>query len=71
VKDCSIIEHYLELCRHLRADGFSAACVFASSNTRDFCVRKNVLHQNLEQEFQAVGLAFAVNLGAAKPLLGI
>lgn len=37
-KDCEIYELFFCLCQHLRSNGFSRPCVFASSNKKDYGV---------------------------------
>ncbi|TGO03379.1 hypothetical protein PN36_07785 [Candidatus Thiomargarita nelsonii] len=38
IKDCIIVEEYLELAQQLHSSEFSCPLVFISSNTKDFCV---------------------------------
>lgn len=37
VKDCIIYEHCLDLFRRLRQEDFGKACIFLTSNTKDYC----------------------------------
>ncbi len=57
LQDCIIIEEYLELCRSLQAVGFTNKKVFCSSNTQDY-QNGPKLHEDLDVEFQSVGLTF-------------
>lgn len=61
VKDCTITEECLGVCRQLRAAGFAQRLVFCSSNTDDYCDGKN-LHPTIAIDFVPVGLAFAKTL---------
>jgi hypothetical protein len=70
MNDCMILEHALCLCSQLRAEGFSPACVFGSSNTTDYCTGR-ALHPELAPEFTAVGLQFAPDLRTARHRLGL
>ncbi len=73
VKDSIHLEHYLELCRQLRASGFSGRCVFVSANKADFWEAKNKadIHPELDPQLSAVGLEFFGTLEAALGSLGI
>jgi hypothetical protein len=71
LKDCTILEECLELCRGLRAGGFAEKCVFCTSNRTDFCETGNNLHANLAAEFGAVQLTFTTELNWALHELGI
>jgi hypothetical protein len=62
VKDCTILEEYLELCRVARAAGFAKKLVFCTSNTRDYCLPGGAPHHNLAADYGAVGLVFTTNL---------
>jgi len=61
VKDCTITEGCLEVCRQLKATGFGQKLVFCTSNISDYCEGRN-LHPTLATDFVAVGLTFATNL---------
>jgi len=61
VKDCTIVEECLEVCRLLGAAGFTRRLVFCTSNTADYCEGKN-LHPAIAVDFAAVGLTFTTNL---------
>lgn len=71
MKDCVIIETYLDDVRDLRAAGLTSKIVFVSSNTKDYVGESGShLKPDLAEEFAALGLQYAPNLGAAKHLLG-
>ena len=64
VKDCHIVEHCLAVARALGA-AFSRYLLFVSSNLDDFATRPaNTLHSALQPDFTAVGLRYAVTVGA-------
>jgi hypothetical protein len=65
VKDCTILEEYLAVCRGLQAAGFMRKRVLCTSNTDDFCEVGKKLHPTLAMEFQALDLAFTSNLNWA------
>lgn len=72
MKDCVILETYLEYIRRLRNDGLTAAVVFVSSNTKDYAETNGaVVRNDLEKEFNSLGLEYAPNMAAAKHLLGL
>jgi hypothetical protein len=58
MKDCVIVEEYLEIARQLRASGFTGKCVFCTSNVNDY----GNPHPPLASEFAAVNLTFTSNL---------
>jgi hypothetical protein len=64
VKDCTILEECLEVCRQLRAAAFVRNLVFCTSNTDDYCEGKT-LHPAIAKDFTPIGLAFATNLSWA------
>lgn len=70
MKDCVILETYLEHVRKLRSDGVTAPVVFASSNTRDYAGTGGaVVRDDIRSEFDDHGLEYAPNMAAAKHLL--
>ena len=72
MKDCVIVEVYIEAARQLRAAGMTAPIVFASSNTKEyFAPNTRHLQEDIEQDLRAVGIEFAPNFGAAKHNLGL
>lgn len=72
MKDCVIVEVYLEVIGLLRATGLNTPTVFASSNTKEYQVAgSSQLAPDIAADFQAVGMEYAPNLGAAKHLLGL
>lgn len=72
MKDCVILETYLEHIRSLRNDGLTAVAVFVSSNTKDYAETNGVVvRKDLENEFNSIGLEYAPNMAAAKHLLGL
>ena len=72
MKDCVILETYLEYIRRLRNDGLTAVAVFVSSNTKDYAETNGaVVRKDLENEFKSLGLEYAPNMAAAKYLLGL
>lgn len=70
MKDCVILETYLEHIRSLRAGGRTAPAVFVSSNTKDYAAAdKTTIKDDIKDEFQSLGLEYAPNMGAARGLL--
>lgn len=61
IKDSTITEESLEVCRQLQAAGFTKKRIFCTSNTDDYC-EAGPLHPRLAVDFAAVGLGFATNL---------
>ena len=70
MKDCVILETYLEHIRSLRAKGGTATAVFVSSNTGDYAADdKATIRNDIKDEFQSLGLEYAPSMGAARGLL--
>ncbi|WP_105173089.1 PIN domain-containing protein [Pseudoalteromonas sp. T1lg24] len=67
-KDCTIYEHYLELCRQLRVASFSKDIVFSSSNKSDFG-EPNKLRQPIDTELSSLNVKFVNNLSWASSIL--
>lgn len=61
IKDSTILEECLDLCRSLRGSGFARPLVYCTSNTRDYC-EAGELHEQLRSEFDPLGLAFVTSL---------
>lgn len=71
MKDCVIVEAYIEAASQLRAAGMRAPMVFASSNTKEYYApNTRHLQGDIAADFAAVGLEYAPNWGAAKHSLG-
>ncbi len=58
IKDCILIEEYLELAQQLYSAQFTYPLVFISSNTKDFCTNDKQLHPDLVKEFTPVNLQY-------------
>jgi hypothetical protein len=72
MKDCVVIETYLDLAGRLRGLGFGERIVFASSNTKDYAQSPgSAVKADLAQEFSTLQIEFAPNFGAASFLLGL
>ena len=72
MKDCVVIETYLDAARQLRSAGHKAPIVFVSSNTKDYAVTTgSLLKPDLAAEFAALSMSYAPNLAAAKFQLGL
>ena len=70
MKDCVILETYLEHIRKLRDDGITNPMVFVSSNTKDYAGTGGaVVRDDIRSEFDELGLEYAPNMGAAKHFL--
>ena len=67
IKDCVVIETYLEIAHQLRTNGHAAPIVFASSNVKDYAAGSgSVLRPVLCEEFAVLNMEYAPNMGAAK-----
>lgn len=72
MKDCVIVEAYIEAARQLRAAGLTAPIVFASSNTKEYYAPNTThLQCDIAADLGAVDVEYAPNFGAAKYSLGI
>ena len=72
IKDCVILETYLEHIQLLRNAGRNAPAIFVSSNTQDYASEnRTTIKDDIKSEFQALNLRFAPNMGAARGILGI
>ena len=70
MKDCVILETYLEHIRKLRHDGITSPVVFVSSNIKDYAGTGGaVVRDDIRFEFDDLGLEYAPNLSAAKHFL--
>lgn len=72
MKDCVVIETYLEATQQLRTAGLTKPIVFASSNTREYYA-PNTKHlaADINSDFSQVGIGYAPSFGAAKHILGL
>lgn len=72
MKDCVIVEAYIETASLLRAAGLTAPIVFASSNTKEYYgPNTRQLKGDIATDLGTVALEYAPNFGAAKHLLGL
>lgn len=72
MKDCVVIETYLEAAAKLRSARLTQPIVFVSSNVKDYAGENgSVLKPDLAAEFGALGMEYAPNLSAAKHHLGL
>lgn len=72
IKDCVVIETYLEMAFQLRQAGLASAFVFLSSNTKDYKDSgSRKLRPELEADFGPSNIDYASNYGHALHLLGI
>ncbi len=62
LKDCTIFEECLEVCRQARGNGFTRKLVFCTSNTDDYCAPGVTPHLDVATDCAAVGLIFTTNL---------
>jgi hypothetical protein len=72
MKDCVIVEAYIEMASQLRAAGLTTPIVFVSSNTKEY-YEPNTKHlqNDIAADLSAVSLDYAPNFGAAKYFLGL
>lgn len=73
MKDCTIVEHCIELCASLRDAGFVEKCTFSTSNTKDFCKTgsKTEPKKPLDDQFNALNLSLTTNWQWTKAELSI
>ncbi|GLQ99059.1 hypothetical protein [Dyella mobilis] len=72
MKDCVVVETYLEAAQELRTAGLTAPIVFASSNTNEYYVSAGShLSSDIAADFLAVRMNYAPNFGAAKHNMGL
>lgn len=72
MKDCVVIESYLDVTRTLRGAGLTTKIVFLSSNTSDYVGNSgSMLKPDLGTEFSSLNMEYAPNMGAAKFQLGL
>ena len=70
IKDCVILETYLERIRELRENGLTTPVVFVSSNKKDYAETAGVsVRSDIRAEFTKLGLEYAPNMAAAKHFL--
>jgi hypothetical protein len=62
VKDSTIFEEYLAVCRALQAAGFGRRRVFCTSNTKDYCETGTRPFPNLAIDYANAKLQFAASL---------
>lgn len=72
MKDCVIVEAYIETASQLRAAGLTAPIVFASSNTKEYYApNTRHLQNDIAADLSTVTVEYAPNFGAAKHTLGL
>ena len=72
MKDCVIVEAYIEAASQLRAAGLTAPIVFESSNTKEyFAPNTRHLPNDIAGDLAAVSMEYAPSFGAAKHCLGL
>lgn len=70
IKDCVILETYLERIRELRENGLTTPIVFVSSNKKDYAETAGAsVWSDIRAEFTELGLEYAPNMAAAKHFL--
>jgi hypothetical protein len=62
LKDCTIFEECLEVCRQVRSSSFAGKLIFCSSNTEDYCTPGVIPHPEVAADCSTVGLLFTTNL---------
>lgn len=71
MKDCAVIETYLDFVGAFRNAGGTAPAIFVSANTNDYAGDVGViLKPDLAAEFEALNLEYQPNFAAAKHVLG-
>ncbi len=72
MKDCVIVEAYIEAAGQLRSAGLTKPIVFASSNTKEYyAANTRHLQSELAEDLEAVDMGYAPNFGAARHSLGL
>ena len=72
MKDCVVLETYIDAVRTLRNAGRESPAVFVSSNIRDFAATdRTTIREDIRKEFEAIDLQYAPNMGAARGFLGL
>ncbi|CAE6694564.1 hypothetical protein R69619_00414 [Paraburkholderia nemoris] len=71
IKDCVVVETYLETIQELRAAGFTSKAVFLSSNVNDYTGENKRLKPDLASEFSTLGITYTSQWRAAKASLGL
>ncbi|KVD94543.1 hypothetical protein WI90_07765 [Burkholderia ubonensis] len=73
MKDCVVIETYLDAVKALRNSGLSSRIVFLSSNIKDYTGKESggLLNADLGKEFANLNIDYARNASQAKYLLGL
>lgn len=72
IKDCVVIESYLEAATQIRALGHTGDIVFASSNTKEFLSgTPSALNTDIAAEFAALGIQYSRALHETRHLLGL
>ncbi len=67
LKDCVVIETYLEFIEEIRAAGCASKVIFVSSNKSDYATGdKLTMRAGLKEDFERLKIEYAPNLGAAK-----
>jgi hypothetical protein len=67
-KDCTIVEHILEIAPRLR-DAGCQQIILISSNKNDFCDERNRLREPLASEFNNAGITYVRQWQAARGLI--
>lgn len=65
LKDCTIFEECLEVCRQLQSSGFTSKKVYCTSNTNDYCGPHATPHPDIDADCSSVDLIFATTLNWA------
>ncbi len=66
MKDCVIIENYLQVIGKVRTNGFQRKALFLTSNTADYAEGPSFrLHPDLVSSFSSVSLGFQINFESA------
>lgn len=71
MKDCVVLETYLDAVAQLRSAGLMSRVVLLSSNTKDYTDESRHLRPELVSELAALNMEYAPNFGAARHLLQI
>ena len=65
LKDCTVFEECLEVCRQLQETAFAQKLVFCTSKTNDYCAPGETPHPDVAADCASVGLVFTTTLSWA------
>lgn len=70
IKDCLVVETYIDAIAALRAAGLQAGAVFLSSNTREYVSEARTVKEDILRDFDPQRIGYAANMAQARTMLG-